>query len=635
MPGLIEEWQRLIFPPAGTPLQGGEQLSKGNQYADAAKINLEYHLAAKKTYAVDLAWHDPEFSILLTRAGVLDIDESAASLDKAEDLARLAKAEGLTAALAWSGGRGCHVWIFSEPVRVNVMVAALKRFKEAVPFDGEYAPGDRVRIKLTPGWHREAKAWSFFFPLGELPKPINKKKPAQDFLDGQAEFLAALSPTPADQLFHFANADRRFVHPFLNRAPTPGLTMDASQLKLKPTRAAVFLILVILAALAAACAGPQKPVIMEPPAAPVQPAQPAQPRAAVDLSSIYVVDSATKWTPLIHRLALDGFPGQEMADLFAKPDAAFRPQPMRMKLKELFRLQYKAELTREIQKGLLELGYTPGDADGMAGPNTRRAIAAFQKAHRLNPDGQSSEALLWAVKHDLRLPPSRRPKPVVTMTEEPVSRTYLKGGYLQPRQLDENQAFFQKNKTLLLAMEARYGVPAEIAVGIMRVETNLGTYLGTESAFNNLASMALAGDYRIMEPYMTDQAYNSDENRWLAQTARQRGDWAYAELKALIQYARANRQDPLAIPGSIYGAIGMCQFMPTNALKFGVDGNGDGRVDLFNVADAVFSIGAYFKGHGWQGKLKGDEAQRQVVYKYNLSTPYVNTVLAVASKVKR
>ena len=69
--------------------------------------------------------------------------------------------------------------------------------------------------------------------------------------------------------------------------------------------------------------------------------------------------------------------------------------------------------------------------------------------------------------------------------------------------------------------------------------------------------------------------------------------------------------------------------MPSNVLKYGVDGNGDGRVDLFEKADAIFSIGNYLKAHGWGGSM-GEEARRAVIMKYNKSGVYVNTVLYVA-----
>jgi membrane-bound lytic murein transglycosylase B len=64
-------------------------------------------------------------------------------------------------------------------------------------------------------------------------------------------------------------------------------------------------------------------------------------------------------------------------------------------------------------------------------------------------------------------------------------------------------------------------------------------------------------------------------------------------------------------------------------LKYGADGTGDGRVDMFDKADAVFSIGHYLKSHGWKDGMD-EEARRAVIMRYNKSGVYVNTVLYVA-----
>ncbi len=74
--------------------------------------------------------------------------------------------------------------------------------------------------------------------------------------------------------------------------------------------------------------------------------------------------------------------------------------------------------------------------------------------------------------------------------------------------------------------------------------------------------------------------------------------------------------------------------MPTNALKFGQDGDGDGRVDLFRHEDAVHSLGAYLQGHGWR-KTMTRKRKREVLHAYNHSQVYVNTVLAVADYLSR
>ena len=62
-------------------------------------------------------------------------------------------------------------------------------------------------------------------------------------------------------------------------------------------------------------------------------------------------------------------------------------------------------------------------------------------------------------------------------------------------------------------------------------------------------------------------------------------------MKYLLKYSRATGVDPLTVPGSIYGAIGLCQFMPSNVSLYGIDGDGSGSIDLFTTPDALDSIG--------------------------------------------
>jgi membrane-bound lytic murein transglycosylase B len=87
------------------------------------------------------------------------------------------------------------------------------------------------------------------------------------------------------------------------------------------------------------------------------------------------------------------------------------------------------------------------------------------------------------------------------------------------------------------------------------------------------------------------------------------------------------------MPGSIYGAVGICQFMPSNILRFGVDGDGDGTVNLFHASDAMHSLANYLKYHGWKPGLSR-EKQNRVLRHYNNSATYANTILAVADALR-
>ncbi len=206
------------------------------------------------------------------------------------------------------------------------------------------------------------------------------------------------------------------------------------------------------------------------------------------------------------------------------------------------------------------------------------------------------------------------------------------GKYMRPEVIASARTYLKDNEDILNRARLRYGVPKEIIVSILLVETLLGDYVGERYAFNTLASMAAYSDLEALRPYVSADLLNSDSEDFARRRLQEKSEWAYTELKALLVYAWKEGIDPLSIPGSIYGAIGLCQFMPTHALHFGVDADGDGRVDLFARTDAFFSIANYLKGHGWKRSMSRERKHR-VIKAYNPSNVYANTVLAVADKL--
>jgi Membrane-bound lytic murein transglycosylase B len=206
--------------------------------------------------------------------------------------------------------------------------------------------------------------------------------------------------------------------------------------------------------------------------------------------------------------------------------------------------------------------------------------------------------------------------------------------YLNPILLAGAYGYLRENKDLLRRLRDRYGVPEEVLVALLLVETKLGLNTGTAKAAWALANMALARSLSDIEPYLSRSDLDPEIRVWLDERTRQKSDWAYEELEALLRYAEALGRDPLDIPGSAYGAIGQCQFMPTNALAYGEDGDGDGRVDLFAKEDALASMARFLKEHGWKDGLD-EQGRFRVIYGYNHSASYARTVLAVADSLTR
>ncbi|WP_238528319.1 lytic murein transglycosylase [Pseudodesulfovibrio mercurii] len=206
--------------------------------------------------------------------------------------------------------------------------------------------------------------------------------------------------------------------------------------------------------------------------------------------------------------------------------------------------------------------------------------------------------------------------------------------YLNPLLIAGAYAFYREHRADLTLIHEKYGVPGEVLTALMLLESRLGMTVGDYNGFAILASMALAGDFEFIRDRMERTDLSPETLDWLRKRTREKGDWAYEELKALIRYAKGTGQDPLTIRSSVYGAIGLCQFMPTSAEHYGRDGSGDGRVDLFETRDALYSMANFVAEHGWKDSMT-EEQKLKVIYRYNHSESYALTVLAVADRIAK
>jgi len=193
--------------------------------------------------------------------------------------------------------------------------------------------------------------------------------------------------------------------------------------------------------------------------------------------------------------------------------------------------------------------------------------------------------------------------------------------------------YLVKHKDIFDAVEKKYSVPREILVALLFVETRLGTYLGKDLALWSLASMANADRPERMGGGMDDIPITDKHTEWLQARLTDKSRWAYNELRALLEYCYTHNLDPLSMPGSVYGAIGICQFMPSNIVPYGDSGGSDGVVNLFSDRDAIFSAARYLSKHGWNTNMSVDR-QRAVLRRYNNLTIYANTILALGESVR-
>ena len=206
--------------------------------------------------------------------------------------------------------------------------------------------------------------------------------------------------------------------------------------------------------------------------------------------------------------------------------------------------------------------------------------------------------------------------------------------FLRPGVIAGARSYAEKNNETLQKIAKEYCIPKEVIISILLVETELGRNLGDRGAFNSLASMALSSDLETLRPYLMPDLITERNEDFARTRCRQKAEWAYEELKALIRYAAERGIDPLIIPGSLYGAIGLCQFMPSKIHEYGVDADKDGFIDLFSEQDALYSVANYLSAHGWGCGISAKK-QHRVILAYNHSDIYASTVLNVARKLKQ
>lgn len=147
--------------------------------------------------------------------------------------------------------------------------------------------------------------------------------------------------------------------------------------------------------------------------------------------------------------------------------------------------------------------------------------------------------------------------------------------YVEPVRIEGGLRFWEQQREALEAAQSAYGVSQEIIVAIIGVETVYGRNTGRFPALATLATLAF--DY----PPRAGLFRN--------------------ELEALLLLARESRRSPLGYLGSYAGALGIPQFLPSSVRNWGVDFDGDGRIDLAgSAADAVGSVANFLKSHGWE-----------------------------------
>ncbi|MDE0286490.1 MAG: lytic murein transglycosylase B [Gammaproteobacteria bacterium] len=147
--------------------------------------------------------------------------------------------------------------------------------------------------------------------------------------------------------------------------------------------------------------------------------------------------------------------------------------------------------------------------------------------------------------------------------------------FIKPGRIKGGAEFWRRNQAQLERAAEKYGVPVEILVAVIGVETKYGRITGGFKVINSLSTLAF--DYPKRSRFFT------------------------SELKHFLLLAREQSLDPHTLAGSYAGAMGIPQFMPSSYRAYAVDFDDDGLTDIWdNPADAIGSVGNYLKEHGWR-----------------------------------
>lgn len=204
-------------------------------------------------------------------------------------------------------------------------------------------------------------------------------------------------------------------------------------------------------------------------------------------------------------------------------------------------LLQRTDVTAFINEMVAEHGYDPGELNDFLGrvELSEKVIAAITRP---------AESLPWHRYRAIFLKPGR-----------------IRGGV----------EFWNRNRTQLERAAESYGVPVEIVVAVIGVETKYGQNTGSFKVINSLSTLAF--DYPRRSSFFT------------------------SELKHYLLLVREQSLDPHELKGSYAGAMGIPQFISSSYRAYAVDFDGDGLTDIWeNPTDAIGSVGNYFREHGWR-----------------------------------
>ena len=206
-------------------------------------------------------------------------------------------------------------------------------------------------------------------------------------------------------------------------------------------------------------------------------------------------------------------------------------------------------------------------------PESQKIIKELVEVHSFDPN---------YVERVLR--DARKQQKIIDSISKPAEFTWTwdryKKLFIEDKRIKNGKNFIQNNINTLEKAEAEFGVPKEIIVAIMGIETRYGRIMGNYRVIDSLTTLGF--DYPRRSKFFKD------------------------ELIKYFLLTRENNLDIFSVKGSYAGAMGYGQFISSSYRAYAVDFDGDGYVDLFNsIEDSIGSVANYLKVHGWvrNGKI--------------------------------
>lgn len=172
---------------------------------------------------------------------------------------------------------------------------------------------------------------------------------------------------------------------------------------------------------------------------------------------------------------------------------------------------------------------------------------------------------------------------LVTPSPNPTIKNWraYQSRFIEPKRIDAGVRFWRENQAALQRATSEFGVPPEVIVGIIGVETIFGHYMGNFRVLDALTTLSF--DY-------PDTANQSEREATFRKN-----------LEDFLVWTRGAGLDPTTVLGSYTGAIGIPQFLPSSIIAYAVDYEGNHQIDLrTSSADAIGSVANYLKQHGWE-----------------------------------